>query len=64
MLEQLRRQSGSFIIWFIFAIIIAAFVLFFGPQATGELGCGAADDFIVDVDGNAMDIHDWRFAMN
>jgi len=64
MLEQLRRQSGSFIIWLIFGIIIAAFVLFFGPQASGDLGCGASDSYIIQVDDASMDISSWRFSMN
>jgi parvulin-like peptidyl-prolyl isomerase len=63
MLEKLRRQSGSFIIWILFAIIILAFVLFFGPQASGELGCGASKDFVLQVDDTPVDQHDWRFAM-
>ena len=41
MLEQLRRNSRSFIIWILFGIIIAVFIISFGPQANPEsLGCG------------------------
>ena len=40
MLEQLRQQSRSFIIWILFGIIIVVFVISFGPQAEANLGCG------------------------
>jgi peptidyl-prolyl cis-trans isomerase D len=65
MLEQLRRNSRSFLIWLIFGVIIAAFVLFFGPQAGPDmLGCGASKDSAVVVDGSEVTPHSWRFAMN
>jgi hypothetical protein len=40
MLEQLRRNSRSFLIWVLFGIIIAAFVLTFGTQEVSP-GCAS-----------------------
>lgn len=66
MLEQLRRNSRSWLIWFIFAIIIAAFVLFFGPQSGPDMfGCGGATDAVAaEVEGEDISANSWRFAMN
>jgi peptidyl-prolyl cis-trans isomerase D len=66
MLEQLRRNSRSWLIWFIFAIIIAAFVLFFGPQSGPDMfGCGGASDTVAaEVEGEEIPASSWRFAMN
>lgn len=66
MLEQLRTKSGSIIIWVLFGLIIAAFVLFFGPQAGPEmLGCaGASGQYALEVKGESVSANSWRFAMN
>lgn len=65
MLEQLRRQSRSWLIWFLFAIIILAFVLFFGPQSGPEMfGCSGSASVVVDIGNREVDVHSWRFAMN
>lgn len=41
MLDKLRQQSRSLIIWFLFGIIILSFVVTFGP-ASMRLSCGGA----------------------
>lgn len=41
MLNELRQQSRSFIIWFLFGIIILSFIVTFGP-ASMRLSCGGA----------------------
>jgi hypothetical protein len=41
MLDKLRQQSRSFIIWFLFGIIILSFIVTFGP-ASMRLSCGGA----------------------
>lgn len=41
MLSELRQQSRSFIIWFLFGIIILSFIVTFGP-ASMRLSCGGA----------------------
>jgi peptidyl-prolyl cis-trans isomerase D len=65
MLEQLRRQSGSFIIWFIFAIIILAFVFTFGSQGGLQVGCGGASDTdVMTVDGTEVDLNSFRYGLN
>ena len=64
MLEQLRQQSRSFIIWILFGIIILVFIISFGPQANAELGCGASDVAVLEVNGTAVDDQSWRYAVN
>ncbi len=63
MLEQMREQTGSLIIWVLFAIIIAAFVLFFGSPSD-SLGCGSTNDFAIEVEDEPVSVHSWRFAYN
>ena len=63
MLEQMRNSSGSLIIWVLFAIIIAAFVLFFGSPSD-SLGCGSSNDYSIKVDKQPVSVHSWRFAYN
>ncbi len=65
MLEQLRRNSRSFIIWILFGIIIAVFIISFGPQANPEsLGCGHSNDFALEVTGEDVSVNSWRFGVN
>jgi parvulin-like peptidyl-prolyl isomerase len=65
MLEQLRRQSRSFIIWILFGIIIAVFIVSFGPQANPDsLGCGYSKDSALEVAGEELSMNSWRFAVN
>lgn len=63
MLEQMRDSSGSFIIWVLFAIIIAAFVLFFGSPSD-SIGCGSSKGYALEVDGKDVSVNSWRFAYN
>lgn len=65
MLEQLRRNSRSFIIWILFGIIIAVFIISFGPQANPEsLGCGHSNEFALEVTGEDVSVNSWRFGVN
>ena len=65
MLEQLRRNSRSFIIWVLFGIIIAVFVISFGPQADQQVSCvGRTSQAILEVDGSEVGPESWRFANN
>ena len=63
MLEQLRRNSRSVIVWALFGIIIFIFVVSFGPQAD-QLTCGGPANYAVRVDGNNVQPNSWRFGMN
>lgn len=63
MLEQMRNTTGSFLIWVLFAIIIAAFVLFFGSPSD-SLGCGTTNDYSIQVEKEPVSVHSWRFAYN
>ena len=40
MLEQMRQQSRSLLIYLLFSIVIVVFIVNFGPQSIG--GAGAA----------------------
>ena len=65
MLEQLRRNSRSFIIWILFGIIIAVFIISFGPQANPEsLGCGHSSEFALEVSGEDVPVSSWRYGVN
>jgi parvulin-like peptidyl-prolyl isomerase len=64
MLEQLRRNSRSILVWALFAIIISTFVVFFGPQASHEsFSCSGSTDRAARVEGKAIPASSWRFAM-
>lgn len=63
MLDQFRRNSRSFIIWILFGIIIAVFIISFGP-ASGQLTCGAPASFAGEVKGSEISADSWRFAVN
>lgn len=63
MLEQLRQNSRSVVIWIMFGLIIASFVVTFGTQ--GEIsfsGCGGATgSSVMTVDGEEVSVHSWRY---
>lgn len=63
MLEQLRRNSRSVIVWVLFGIIIFIFVVSFGPQAD-EIRCGGQASYAVNVDGSDVQPSSWRYGMN
>jgi peptidyl-prolyl cis-trans isomerase D len=67
MLEQLRQNSRSLVVWVLFIIIIAAFVLTFGTQSEVNMsactGYSSATD-VMDVDDGPVSVHSWRFGMN
>lgn len=65
MLEQLRHNSRSFIIWVLFGIIIAAFVLTFGSQGGlgPSLGTGPSATYAMVVGEGEVSVHAWRFGM-
>ncbi|HUS62950.1 MAG TPA: peptidylprolyl isomerase [Kofleriaceae bacterium] len=61
----MRRNSRSFIVWILFGIIIAVFIISFGPQASPDsLGCGHSAEFALAVKGEDVGLNSWRFAMN
>ncbi len=61
MLDKLRQQSRSFIIWFLFGIIILSFVVTFGP-ASMRLTCGGATR-AGEVAGRDISNADLQFAL-
>jgi len=61
MLEQLRQQSRSFIIWFLFGIIILSFIVTFGP-ASMRLSCGRATK-VGTMAGHEIANADMQFAL-
>jgi peptidyl-prolyl cis-trans isomerase D len=61
----MRRNSRSFIIWVLFGIIIAVFIVSFGPQANPDnFGCGRSAEFALSVNDEDVGLNSWRFAMN
>jgi peptidyl-prolyl cis-trans isomerase D len=65
MLEQLRQNSRSLIIWVLFGIIIVSFVVTFGSQADVSMtGCGGdSSSYAMVVDDQDVSVHSWRFGM-
>ena len=66
MLEKLRKQGASAIIYVLFGILIAGFVINFGPQSGGgSEGCGGASpDTVIEVDGVEQGKAAWQFVYN
>jgi peptidyl-prolyl cis-trans isomerase D len=63
MLEQMRRSSQSLLIYVLFAIVIAVFIINFGPQSGG--GCGAEARVrpatAAEVDGRTIGWSDFKY---
>jgi len=65
MLEQLRQNSRSFLIWILFGIIIAAFVFTFGTQSDVSFSCtGPSADYAMTVDDEEVGIPALRYGLN
>jgi peptidyl-prolyl cis-trans isomerase D len=66
MLETLRQNSRSLIIWVLFGIIIVSFVVTFGSQADVSMaGCGGSSSTqAMVVDDQDVSVHSWRFGMS
>ena len=62
MLETLRRNSRSAIIYVLFGILIAVFVLSFGPGSKGFVASSAASNVAAKVGGGTLTEQDFRFA--
>jgi len=60
-MEKLRQQSRSFLIWFLFAIIILSFVVTFGPSSM-RLSCGESIK-AGSVEGRDLTLADKNFAL-
>lgn len=60
MLEQMRQQSRSIIIYVFFGIIIAVFVLNFGPQSAGITSTSTSAGYVA---GNKLTTNDLNYAL-
>jgi len=65
MLEQMRQQSRSLLIYLLFSIVIVVFIVNFGPQSIG--GCGMrmphrVTESAAQVEGHAVTLKDWTYA--
>lgn len=54
MLETARRQGASIFIYLIFCLLIAIFVINFGPQGGQGGGCSGSSNVIIGVDGQEL----------
>src|SRR3954447_11795210 len=61
MLAALRRNSRNAIIYVLFGVIIAVFVINFGPGSRG-CGGGPANSYAAKVSGSTVSEQDFRFA--
>jgi peptidyl-prolyl cis-trans isomerase D len=65
MLGTLRENSRSVIIWVLFGIIIAFFVLSFGPQASADqFSCHGSSPYVAKVGESEVREPSWRFGYN
>jgi peptidyl-prolyl cis-trans isomerase D len=64
MLEQMRKSSQSLLIYVLFGIVIAVFIINFGPQSRGG-GCdgpaSAGDHYAAKVSGDVISTSDFRY---
>jgi len=60
MLDQMRKHSRSFIIYIFFGIIIAVFVVNFGPQSAG---CTASTTFASKVSGTTVSPSEYAYVI-
>jgi peptidyl-prolyl cis-trans isomerase D len=65
MLQQMRDQSRSLLIYLLFSIVIVVFIVNFGPQSTD--GCGRRSNARMSenaarVDGRTVSLKDWTYA--
>ena len=60
MLDKMRKHSRSFLIYIFFGIIIAVFVVNFGPQSSG---CVAETSHAGQIDGQPLSLNDLNYAM-
>jgi peptidyl-prolyl cis-trans isomerase D len=66
MLDQMRQQSRSLIIYVLFGVIIAVFIINFGPQSPGGCNRGRAAHTSIEgarVKGRALSRQDYLYAM-
>ena len=62
MLEQMRRSSQSLLIYLLFGIVIAVFIVNFGPQSPGCDGNQTATSSeAATVDGRSVTSQDFRY---
>ena len=65
MLEQMRKSSQSLLIYIVFGIIIAVFIISFGPQSRGGGGCEGAmggDESAAHVGGETVSTQAYTYA--
>jgi hypothetical protein len=62
MLENTRKQGASVILYIIFGVLIAAFVLGINPGGQGEGGCRPASNTWLTVDGSKVHKNDYYIA--
>jgi peptidyl-prolyl cis-trans isomerase D len=64
MLEQMRKSSQSLLIYVLFGIVIAVFVINFGPQSRGsscEQAMGGNEHYAAKVGGEVISTNDFRY---
>lgn len=64
MLDTLRQNSRSIFIYLIFGILIAVFIISFGPQAGQSAGCAPSTTYVAKVGDVEISDASFRFAVN
>src|SRR5688572_14051127 len=62
MLETARRQGASIFVYLIFCLLIAIFVINFGPQGGQGGGCNSSANVVISVDGKEATQSAWHVA--
>jgi hypothetical protein len=62
MLENTRKQGASVILYAIFGVLIAAFILGINPGSSGDSGCRPASNTWLTVDGRKVHKNDYYVA--
>src|SRR5262245_19498777 len=63
MLETIRNNTKSLLIYLIFGILIAVFVISFGPQQGQTGGCGGSTSASAKAGGETISETTWRYGI-
>jgi peptidyl-prolyl cis-trans isomerase D len=63
MLETIRNNSRSFLIYLIFGILILVFIISFGPQSGQGGGCGGSARAAAEIAGQSVSETSWRYGI-
>src|SRR5262245_26860335 len=63
MLETMRKNTRSLLVYLVFGILIAVFIINFGPQAGNRQGCDRGSTTAARVNGKDISDTSWRYGI-